>query len=187
MTGNLCDEPALTVVGERTALGPLRRELFPLHARWVNDVEVGWNVFGLPQARSEEQESAWLEAELRASNSVYFLIYVNADKRPIGVTSLNDIDHQRGTASFRILIGDARDRGHGYGTEVSRLVLRYAFRDLGLHNVMLVVFGYNEAGLRAYAKAGFHEIGRRRECIPRAGQRWDEVFMDCLATEFDAG
>lgn len=179
------EAPIISITGERVALGPLRRELFPLHTRWVNDEEVGWNVFGQPQTRTLEQESAWLDAELRAANSQYFLIYARKDLRPIGVTSLTEIDHRRGTATFRILLGNARDRGQGYGTEVTRLVLRHAFQILGLHNVMLTVYAYNAAGIRTYEKAGFREIGRRRQCRPREQQRWDEVYMDCLATEFE--
>ncbi|MFP5354372.1 MAG: GNAT family N-acetyltransferase, partial [Gemmatimonadota bacterium] len=37
---------------------------------------------------------------------------------------------------------------------------------------------------RAYEKAGFTEIGRRRQCLWLAGRPWDLIYMDCLATEF---
>lgn len=178
------DRPVVTIFGERTALGPLRPELYPLHTRWVNDTEVGWNVFGLPQTRTLQQESEWLDAELQDPHSVYFLIYAQDRWRAIGVTSLTAIDFRRGTATFRMLIGDAADRGVGFGTEVTRLMLDHAFNVLGLHNVMLNVFAFNPAGIRAYGKAGFREIGRRRECVPRDGKLWDEVFMECLSTEF---
>lgn len=40
------------------------------------------------------------------------------------------------------------------------------------------------AGRRAYEKAGFREIGRRRQCVWMGGELWDEIYMDCLATEF---
>lgn len=178
------DRPVVTIFGERTALGPLRPDLYALHTRWVNDTEVGWNVFGLPQTRTLQQESEWLDAELQDPHSLYFLIYAQDRWRPIGVTSLTAIDFRRGTASFRILIGDPADRGKGLGTEVTRLMLEHAFSVLGLHNVMLNVFGFNPAGMQAYAKAGFRELGHRRECVPRDGQLWDEVFMECLSTEF---
>ncbi len=65
-------------------------------------------------------------------------------------------------------------------------MLDYAFTALGLHSVMLVVFEWNEAGIRAYEKAGFHEFGRRRQCRWMGGRFWDEVQMDCLATEFES-
>jgi hypothetical protein len=43
----------------------------------------------------------------------------------------------------------------------------------------------NPAGLMAYQKAGFKEIGRRRECRRMGGKLWDEVYMDCLSSEFE--
>lgn len=178
------ERPVVTIYGERVALGPLRPELYALHTRWVNDSEVGWNLFGLPQTRTLQQESEWLDAGLQDPHSVYFLIYAQDRWRPIGVTSLTEIDFRRGTATFRIMIGESGDRGKGFGTEVTRLVLEHGFNVLGLHNIMLKVFGFNIAGQRAYMKAGFHVIGRRRECVPRDGKLWDEIFMECLSTEF---
>ncbi len=66
-------------------------------------------------------------------------------------------------------------------------MLDYAFTTLGLLCVMLRVYEYNLAGLRAYRKAGFSEIGRRRECHWRGGRFWDAIYMDCLASEFAVG
>ena len=180
------DRPVVTIFGERIALGPLRPELYSLHTRWVNESEVGWNLFGLPQTRTLQQESEWLDLQLRDPHSLFFLIYAQDRWRPIGVTSLSEIDFRRGTATFRITIGEPTERGKGYGTEVTRLMLEHAFNVLGLHNIMLKVFGFNVAGQRAYLKAGFREIGNRRECVPRDGKLWDEVFMECLSTEFSS-
>ena len=63
-------------------------------------------------------------------------------------------------------------------------MLDYAFTALGLHSVLLTVYAFNRAGIRAYEKAGFRECGRQREAHRRGGQRWDVVSMDCLAREF---
>ena len=65
-------------------------------------------------------------------------------------------------------------------------MLDYGFNILNLHNIMLKAFAYNEAGIRAYQKAGFQEIGRRREVKKINGRRYDMIYMDCLATEFDS-
>jgi catechol 2,3-dioxygenase-like lactoylglutathione lyase family enzyme len=37
-----------------------------------------------------------------------------------------------------------------------------------------------------YEKAGFKEIGRRRECRMMGGKLWDEVHMDCISSEFES-
>lgn len=99
------------------------------------------------------------------------------------MTNLHDIDVHHGTAEFGLMIGEADARGRGLGTETTRLVLDYAFTSVGLHNVMLRVYEYNQAGIRAYQKAGFQEFGRRRESHRFAGQHWDQVYMQCLAND----
>ena len=63
-------------------------------------------------------------------------------------------------------------------------MLDYGFTGLGLHNIWLSVYASNEHAIRAYSKAGFREIGRRREARKIGGQFYDIVLMDCLATEF---
>jgi diamine N-acetyltransferase len=89
------------------------------------------------------------------------------------------------TATFAIGIGDPERRGKGLGTEATRLALEYGFNVLGLHNIMLSVHADNEAGVRAYRRAGFREIGRRREVLEKGGRLVDVVFMDCLANDLE--
>ena len=49
---------------------------------------------------------------------------------------------------------------------------------------MLTVAEFNLAGIRAYQKAGFRELGRRRQSRMMGGKLWDTVYMDCLTNEF---
>jgi diamine N-acetyltransferase len=41
-------------------------------------------------------------------------------------------------------------------------------------------------GIRTYQKAGFKEIGRRRECRIMGGKLWVEIHTDCLSNEFES-
>ncbi len=177
--------PVVNIVGERVALGPLRREDIPLHHRWHNDFTIR-RTLGEPWPRTLERELASYERDARAEGDAHLTIYDRATWQPIGTTHLFGLDFRNGRAEFGILIGEDAYRGRGYGTETARLMLDYAFTALGLHNVYLTVNAYNEAGLRAYAKAGFREFGRRRQCKTMGGRRWDVVYMDCLATEFNS-
>ena len=65
-------------------------------------------------------------------------------------------------------------------------MLDYGFVGLGLHNIMLRVYGHHERGIRAYTRAGFREIGRRREAFRLGGAIYDTILMDCLAGEFES-
>ena len=176
----------VSFAGEKVALGPLRRDLVPLYLTWINDFEVTrylgrrFSIFTL------EAEVEWYERAAKERDAVHFTMYDRPTMTPIGTTGLFRLDPENGTGTFGILIGEAQYRGRGYGTEATRLVLDYAFSALGLHNVMLQVLSTNERAIRAYRRAGFREIGRRREAL-RVGQaRCDEVLMECLAAGFES-
>jgi RimJ/RimL family protein N-acetyltransferase len=51
---------------------------------------------------------------------------------------------------------------------------------------MLGTFAFNERAIRCYEKAGFREIGRRRQARIIAGRAYDAILMDILAEEFGA-
>jgi RimJ/RimL family protein N-acetyltransferase len=177
------ERPPITIEGNLVALGPLRRDLIPTYHRWHNDGAT-LRTYVLPLPTTLEQEEA-LYAELTgASDKAFFTVYERLSWRAVGMTYLTDIDHRHRSAEFGVLIGAATCRGQGYGTETARLMLDFAFTALGLHSVMLTVYAFNLAGRRAYEKAGFREVGRRRQSHWMAGQYWDEIIMDCLATEF---
>lgn len=176
-------EPVISIAGSIVALGPLRRDLVNQYDRWLNDPEVVIPYFrgALDPAALENTQERY--NQLR--QGVEFTIYEFATMRPIGICGLKEIDHYNRTARFGIFIGEKDLWGRGYGTETTVLTLDWAFNAMGLHTVLLTVFAYNQRGIGAYKRAGFHEVGRWREAKRLAGQAYDIVFMDCLATEFE--
>jgi diamine N-acetyltransferase len=178
-------DPPLTLIGDLVALGPGHKGILPLLWKWENDLELsvltGDPVHPLtPEGIDTLYEGYSKNDPSRAS----FVVYVRATMRPIGTIGLHSINHAHRTASLGVGIGEQDCRGKGYGTEATRLILDYAFTVLGLHNVMLWVFSYNERAIRTYLNVGFREIGRRRQAQRIGGQAYDVVYMDCLATEF---
>ena len=59
-------------------------------------------------------------------------------------------------------------------------MLEWAFRTLGLQNVILGALAWNEGALRAYERAGFRRIGIRRGGATSRGERVDVVLMDAV-------
>ena len=179
-------DPILNIRGDRVALGPLHRGLLPLIERWDNEfrtVDLGG---ADPRPIAAEEIAAGWEPLLRGEREDWlgFALYALPELRPIGIANIRDFGNPHGTAEFGITIGDASDRGQGFGTEATRLLLDYAFTVLGVHNVWLDTPAYNAGAIRAYEKVGFREIGRRRGARTLAGTRYDVVLMDCIADEF---
>ena len=179
-------EPDLVVVGERVALGPLRRDLAPIYARWMNQLEVRRGLDHLGIETPETQEK-WVEENVERSarrqpEGIEFTIYDRSDGAPIGTVGLLSIVHAHGRAELGIFLGERR--GQGLGTEATRLALDYAFNVVQLRNVMLEAIASNAAALRAYERAGFRRVGARRGAIVSRGQRTDIVIMDAVPEEF---
>src|SRR4051794_34326906 len=179
-------EPEFLVVGEKVALGPLRRDLSDAYARWTNQLEVrrGLVQRGIATAQSQGK---WVEENLekgakREPEGVEFTIYDRTDSTPVGTVGLFKISHSHGTAEFGIAIGERR--GQGLGTEATRLVLDFAFHVLELRNVLLETLEYNVAAITAYERAGFRRVGVRRGAVMSRGQPTDVVFMDAIPEDF---
>ena len=179
------ETPLVNILGEKVALGPLTRSQIPTLYRWFNDFRV-CVLSGNPlrpmtleslyadydrQSAKEEHQPRWIE----------FAIYEQATMRFIGITDLRRLDHRNRTATFGILIGEKDCWHKGYGTEATKLILDYGFTVLN----ELSTYAYNGAAHKAYLKAGFHEIGRRRQAHRWRDRVYDEILMDCLATEFE--
>ncbi len=182
--GDSAERPILNIEGDLVALGPLRRDLLPLYQRWINSLGTTRTLDLPPYPMTMEKEQDWFDRQSRAENDVPFTIYERETLRPIGNTGLHGVDYRNRTATYGIMIGEPECRSKGYGTEATRLMLDYAFTALGLHSALCTVYATNPQGLRAYQKAGFREFGRRREAHWMGGRFWDEIYLDCLASEF---
>jgi len=176
-------QPFILVQGQRVGLGALRQDLIPTYLKWRSDLEVLRGTGESAQIPTVEAIQAWYEQATSPGNrDVHFTIYDLDDLAPVGTAVLVRVDQHAGTAEFGLTIGERRNQG--LGTEATRLVLDWAFTVMGLHNILLVTFSWNLPAIRAYSKAGFREIGRRRGAVVTYGQRRDQVLMDAVADEF---
>lgn len=172
-------DPILNMRGETVGLGPLRAELMDTYQRWLNDFDLLSMVDRRFRPLTADWIEAWYDRQSRGSgDSLVFTIWDLATMTPIGNTALQDIDSRTRTAEFGIFIADPEFRGGGRGTEATELMLRFAFDNLALENVMLRVYEYNERALSVYQRVGFREIGRRRGAQRHRGRSWDIVLMD---------
>jgi RimJ/RimL family protein N-acetyltransferase len=175
----------INVRGTKVALGPFLPEYLENRLAWLQDPEVSIYSNGTFRVPSREYEKQ-VNEQFRGDQGVLFAIYDVDTLTLIGEIGLSEINHGDGTAMFGINIGPKEYWNKGYGTEATKLVLDYGFRFLNLYNIALITFSFNERAIRAYQKAGFKENGRRRGALLLNGQRYDHVYMDCLANEFES-
>jgi len=171
--------------GEWCYLAPL--DATPQHVskmqEWVNDGEVTQYLFtGIrPVVESSVKEML----EKGHTDDIGFAIYAG-DGEFIGVCGLYSILFEARSAEYRIFIGDKTYWGQGIGSEVTRLVLDYAFNRLNLNMVWLGVNADHKAAIACYEHAGFTQEGRLRDVIYRNGRYHDALRYSILRSEFDA-
>jgi RimJ/RimL family protein N-acetyltransferase len=173
------------LVGECVRLRALHEDDLPTLARWETDAGrmatlSNW-VVPPSEAAAKERIAKWCANE---KDDLGFAIET-LDEPPVLIGSLGLWGARPKDRCATIGIALGREHlGRGYGTDAMRVVVEYAFREMGLHRVQLVVAPFNGAGIRAYEKAGFVEEGRHREAVWHDGRWYDEVLMSVLDHEW---
>lgn len=139
----------------------------------------------LRQPPSLEQEREFLRRQAADPNSVFWAIEHN--ERCVGSTAITAIDWQNRRGKTGTLIGDKGAWSKGIGGEVMRLRADYAFTELGLNKLHSSYLEGNDASARAQARAGYREVGRRRQHFWRGGRWLDEVLTELLREDWERG
>ncbi len=168
--------------GIRVRLSPLTDEDSPTFLKWINEREqVLLSTPYLPV--SEAEHRLWFESVQGRKDTFIFAIRTIEEDRLIGSCQLHSVHWVHRTAELQIRIGEADQRGQGYGQEITKLLLDFAFLDLNLNRVSLHVFEGNEAAIHVYKKTGFRREGLLRQGAHINGEYLDILVMGILREE----
>ena len=131
-------------------------------------------------AMTEPEAEGWFRS-LGADGSIEWVI--EADSRLAGTTRLHGFEAQT-SAKYAIGLFQASRLGQGLGTEVTTLVVGYAFDELGLERVHLDVLEFNERAIRCYSKVGFRVVGRKPSDVVIDGDNVDDIVMAITEEDF---
>ncbi len=140
---------------------------------------VGGDPRTLPPLTPNEVEQWYHQV---AGDRLHWIIALEG--RCIGSARLHSLDEANRSARYAIGLFDPACWGQGYGTEATRLVLRYAFETLRLHRVALRVLDFNHRAIACYEKCGFVREGVEREGSLIGGEWQSDVWMSILEHEF---
>jgi RimJ/RimL family protein N-acetyltransferase len=162
-------------------------ELGKASARWGRDSEFRRLLdSNAPHLYSQKAVQKWFEKDIdeQLVNQYWFSIRTLADDKLLGDIDLFVYDWAGRDAFVGLGIGEREFWGRGYGTDVMRVILRYAFTEVNLNRVTLDVFEYNPRAIRSYEKTGYRHEGRIRQFLNKEGKRWDMLFMGILREEW---
>ena len=126
-----------------------------------------------------------LLAGRRAPEPGHYEWAVEYERHCVGHAGLR-VDADQHSASYTVGLFVAALRGRGLGRETTRLVLSWAFGELGAHRVELEVLAFNRRAIRCYLACGFRQEGVRREAGLYPDGWKDEILMGLLRSEYPA-
>ena len=100
--------------------------------------------------------------------------------RTIGSIDLFEIDSLHQRAGVGILIHQKEDRNHGYAHQALKVMIRYAFRVLFLHQLFCHIDCDNQASIKLFKNNGFEITGTKKHWI-KTQQGWkDELILQLI-------
>jgi phosphinothricin acetyltransferase len=127
------------------------------------------------EERTPEERRAWLGAR----GPRHPVLVAVADGLVVGWASLNVFNARRAydhVADLSIYV-ERGWRGRGVGRRLLEALIARA-RGHGYHKLVLSAFPFNEAGMQAYRRAGFREVGIYREQGLLDGKWVDTIVME---------
>jgi RimJ/RimL family protein N-acetyltransferase len=154
--------------------------------RWMNDDVTREYLGARPQRFSQEEIRKYLESCAASTDPTLEFAVETPDGRHIGGACLRGFNHVAHSAEFGIVIGEAEFRGKGYGTDITRLLVRIGFEEFNLNRIWLTVHEQNLPGIRAYEKAGFTKEGLLRSHGYQHGRYYNMYMMSILRDEYES-
>ncbi len=167
--------------GEEINLRTRERKDIPWMRDMINEKDIrrsGTNRYPM----NEENEKDFFERNVVEGKDCVHLIIAKDGERK-GFISLIDIDLEDGKAEIGLAIS-VDEQGKGYGTEASRLMTDYGFRELRLHRIYAGVFAPNPRSVKIWEGLGYKKECVMREHVYIDGEYRDKYIFGILREEW---
>ncbi len=147
------------LIGNVIRLRPIESCDADILCQWKNDEDVYRYLGGGYQPVAFDQYSKWVEGMIDQTGRARRFIIESADKMPIGMIGLYEINWIHRTCEVGLFIGDRQIRRKGVGSEAYSLLEAFARDYLNLRKINLKVVTDNEQGCSFWRKMGFESAG----------------------------
>jgi ribosomal-protein-alanine N-acetyltransferase len=172
----------LLLQDELLYLRPLKKSDLKLkYLNWLKDPEINKYLdirFHPPQKLNDLKNN--IKDQLKAKEVFLFGIFEKKTKTHIGNIKLGPINSNHLNASIGFMIGDKTFWGRGFASRAIRIVLNFAFTELGLAKITAGSDEHNIGSQKALTKAGFQLEGRQRLQLKTSFGRSDGLLFGSL-------
>jgi diamine N-acetyltransferase len=169
--------------GEKVYLRPVEQGDINMLLCWANDPEIR-GLTGEVRPSTFAGTIEYYERIQKSEDRIWLAIVSRETSQVIGETGLLRMFPAWRTTDWSVIIGEKSARGKGFGTEVAKLMLDYAFGYQNFHRVSIGVVGFNANALSFYEHIGFKREGIQRDGYFYDHRYHDFVMMSLLEDEF---
>jgi RimJ/RimL family protein N-acetyltransferase len=185
LAGDLDGRRGIIVEGELVRLRAYEPSDIAAVMKWVNDPEVTQHLEAFVAPVSRLAEERWLEAAALGADPNHRIFAIETlGGEYLGGIDLRNIAWRDRKAEQGIAIGNKSHWGKGYGTDATRVMLRFAFDVLNLKRIWMRVHEDNPRAIACYGKCGFKREGLLRQDHFARGEYRDVIIMGLLRSEF---
>ena len=177
--------PVPRLAGEVVLLRPWREADVPAIVLAYSDPvmqKFSWRTGPYTEADARDFVAEREEARLRGDELTFALVEPHDQDVILGSASLSEIRLDQGCAAIGYWLAPGA-RGRGAATQAVRLLVRWAFAELGLARLELTCGPDNAASQHVAERCGFTREGVLRSHVPFKGARRDSVMYSLLAGE----
>ncbi|MFI3236942.1 MAG: GNAT family protein [Lachnospiraceae bacterium] len=171
-------------MGEQIYLRPMEESDTDHIVAWRNSEKVK-RYFIYQEDFTTQGHLYWLHEIVQKGKACQMMICDQQTDEALGSVFIRDIDHTHHKGEYGIFIGSEAVRGRGIGTQAAKLMIAYAFEELGLHRIYLRVLADNTRAIASYEKAGFVREGLLHHDVYIRGAYEDIAWM--AITQDDEG
>lgn len=171
---DLSTKPVIT--GEKVILRPFKAEEDFRYIEECLKDPVVLKYTGSSDEYDREKVYKWYRSRNEQIERLDLAIIDQAQDVLVGEAVVNLYDEKQQSMNFRILIG-ARGRDRGLGTEASRLIIDYVFKNTDLKFLTLSVFAFNPRAMKVYEKLGFVTSSVDKNELEFEGKWIDSITM----------
>lgn len=151
-----------------------------------NDDEINRNTGGNKYFVSSEYDRNWLDDKMRnTQKQIYLMICLKENEKPIGYLSLTNIEHLNKKSTLNGYMIAAQYQGHGYATEAMKLIVQYAFDELGMNRIEIIFLDQNEVSFHVGKKCGYIQEGLLRDYVYKGGCYHDVKICSILRSDYE--
>ncbi len=171
----------MNIIGENIILRAIELSDKEILKEIINDGETEYLIGGWSFPVSDLEQEEWIRSLTPSEHIFRCMIVDKHDNTTVGTTSLAEIDYKNGKAELHGKL--AKDIRHkGYGIDMTRTMVKYAFDELRLHCVFGQILSHNTASIKMVESCGWQKEGTLRGRVYKKG-RYHDVYVYSILNE----